>query len=227
MARYTGAVCKLCRREGIKLFLKGERCFSKCVIDKNKVVAAPGQHTMRRGKMSEYSKRLRQKQIARRVTGVLERQFRRYFHVAEKMKGMTGENLLLVLETRLDNIVRRLGFATSLAFARQLVTHRHVKVNNSVVNLPSYQVQPGDVISLTETVRNNAFVRRSLQLAVTGKSLEWLELDADLVKTVSGSDKDNVDLSNVDVKGKMKTWPDRSEMSCPVTEQLIVELYSK
>lgn len=227
MARYTGAVCKLCRREGTKLFLKGERCFTKCIIDKKKAATAPGQRTMRRGKMSEYSKRLRQKQIARRVTGVLERQFRRYFKAAEKMKGMTGENLLLFLETRLDNVVRRLGFATSLAFARQLVTHGHVKVNNSVVDLPSYQARPGDIISLSETVRSNPYVRRSLQVAVTGKVLEWLELDADLVKIVSGSDKDKADLSNIAVQGKMKAWPDRSEMSYPVTEQLIVELYSK
>jgi len=227
VARYTGPVCKLCRREGVKLFLKGDRCFSKCPIDKEGAAVPPGQHARRRGtKPTEYAKRLREKQKARRMTGVLERQFRRLFDAASHQKGNTGENLLRLLETRLDNVVRRLGFSTSPAAARQLVFHGHVKVNGQRVTIPSYQVEPGDAIALDDALRANLFVKRSLATAAQKGLPGWLEWDGSIGGAVKGH-ADNVSLDGVTLAGKVKNWPARAEMSFPVNEQFIVELYSK
>lgn len=217
----------MCRREGVKLFLKGDRCYSKCPIDKERSAVPPGQHGRRRAaKPTEYAKRLREKQKARRYSGVLERQFERYFKVASHAKGNTGENLLRLLETRLDNVVRRMGFATSPAAARQLVMHSHVKVNGTRVNISSFQVKPGDQIVLDDALRANAFVKRSLERAVQRGLPSWLELDASLPEIVKKS-HDAPSLEGVTLGGKMKIWPAREEMSIPVSEQLIVELYSK
>lgn len=227
MARYTGPVCKLCRREGAKLFLKGDRCFSKCPIDKEGAAVPPGQHARRRGtKPTEFAKRLREKQKARRMTGVLERQFRRLFGRASHEKGNTGENLLRLLETRLDNVVRRLGFSTSPAAARQLVFHGHVAVNGRRVNIPSYQVKPGDTVTLHDGLRNNLSVKRSLATAGQKGVPGWLEWDGSLGGAVKGS-PDNISLEGVTLTGKVKNWPAREDMSFPVNEQFIVELYSK
>ncbi|HRY29839.1 MAG TPA: 30S ribosomal protein S4 [Elusimicrobiota bacterium] len=229
MARYIGPVCKVCRREGVKLFLKGERCSTKCVIDKTHGGAAlpPGQHAHRRaGKPTEYSKRLREKQKARRLSGVLERQFRRYFKVASGQKGNTGENLLRILETRLDNVVRRLGFAASLAGARQQVLHGHVHVNGRCINIPSYQTKPGDRISLIDRLRGNFYVKRSLEHAVQRGLPTWLELEGNLAEVVKKSSEAGA-LEGVALAGKVNMWPAREEMSYPVNEQFIVELYSK
>jgi small subunit ribosomal protein S4 len=227
LARYIGPVCKVCRREGVKLFLKGDRCFTKCPIDKGEGALPPGQHARRRaGKPTEYSKRLREKQKARRFSGVLERQFRRYFAVASEGKGNTGENLLRLLETRLDNVVRRLGFSTSLAGARQLVLHGHVTVNGRRVSIPSYQTQPGDRVGVADHLRGNLFVKRSLGAAVQRGLPTWLELEGGLPDILKRS-QDSVSLEGVTLAGKMKTWPSREEMSFPVNEQFIVELYSK
>lgn len=228
MARYIGPVCKVCRREGVKLFLKGDRCFTKCPIDKHEGAVPPGQHAHRRaGKPTEYGKRLREKQKARRISGVLERQFRRYFAVASHQKGNTGENLLRILETRLDNVVRRLGFATSLAAARQLVLHEHVRVNGQRVNIPSRQVKPGDAVTLDDSLRVNPFVKRSLEHAAQrGGVPGWLEWESGLPEAVKKPGDAN-SLEGVTLGGKMKNWPAREEMSYPVNEQFIVELYSK
>lgn len=226
VARYIGPVCKLCRREGVKLFLKGDRCFGKCPMEKEGVLP-PGQHGARRaGKPTEYAKRLREKQKARRISGVLERQFRRLFDVAAHAAGNTGENLLRLLETRLDNVVRRLGFASSPRAARQLVSHDHVKVNGKSVNIASYQVQPGDVVSLTEGLRSNLFVKRSLHATSQRGLPAWLEWDGSVAGAVRGS-MDTISLEGVTLAGKIKAWPTRQEMSFPVNEQFIVELYSK
>ncbi|MBI4397348.1 MAG: 30S ribosomal protein S4 [Elusimicrobia bacterium] len=228
MARYIGPVCKVCRREGVKLFLKGERCYAKCPIDKEGAAVPPGQHARRRaGKPTEYGKRLREKQKARRISGVLERQFRRYFSVASHQKGNTGENLLRLLETRLDNIVRRMGFATSLSAARQLVMHAHVSVNGKRVDIPSYSVKPGDHVALEGSLNANSFVKHSLEQAVQrGGVPGWLEWEADLAEVVKRS-ADKPSLEGVALAGTMKSWPSREEMSYPVNEQFIVELYSK
>ena len=228
MARYIGPVCKVCRREGVKLFLKGERCYAKCPIDKSHGGAVPpGQHGRRRAtKPTEFSKRLREKQKARRYSGVLERQFRRYFAVASEQKGNTGENLLRLLETRLDNVVRRLGFSASLAGARQIVLHGHVLVNDHRVNIPSYGTKPGDRITLAAGMGNNLFVKRSLEQVAQRGVPGWLELEgnlADIVKRSAGE----ATLEGVAIGGKVKLWPTREEMSFPVNEQFIVELYSK
>src|SRR6185436_136663 len=153
MSRYTGPVCRLCRREGMKLFLKGEKCFNACTLDKEKRKAIPGQHGMRRTKVSEYGKRLREKQKTKRMAGLTEQQFRRYFRQAEKMPGLTGENLLRLLETRLDRVVKRMGFATSDAQARQIVLHGHIRVNDTRVDIPSYPVQPGDRIAMADKLK--------------------------------------------------------------------------
>ncbi len=227
MARYTGPVCKLCRREGVKLFLKGDRCFTKCPIDKEGAAVPPGQHAKRRGsKPTEYAKRLREKQKARRMTGVLERQFRRLFDAASHQKGNTGENLLRLLETRLDNVVRRLGFSASPAGARQLVFHGHVTVNGKKVSIPSYQVEPGDLVALEDAMRGNLFIKRSLLGAAQRGVAGWLEWDGSLSGAVKGN-LDSVNLDGVALAGKVKNWPARTEMSFPVNEQFIVELYSK
>jgi small subunit ribosomal protein S4 len=227
VARYTGPVCKLCRREGVKLFLKGDRCYAKCPIDKEGAAVPPGQHARRRaGKPTEYGKRLREKQKARRISGVLERQFRRLFAVAAHEKGNTGENLLRLLETRLDNVVRRLGFSTSPRASRQLVFHGSVQVNGKLVDIPSYQVKPGDTISLVEKLKGNLFVKRSLQAASQRGLPAWLEWDGSIARALKGS-VDAISLEGVTLTGTMKAWPSRAEMSYPVNEQFIVELFSK
>jgi small subunit ribosomal protein S4 len=217
----------VCRREGVKLFLKGERCTSKCPIDKSEAAVPPGQHARRRAnKPTEYAKRLREKQKARRISGVLERQFRRYFKVASRMKGNTGENLLRLLETRLDNVVRRLGFATSIKSARQLALHGHVKINGRRVNVPSHAVNPGDVVSLSDGKRANVFVKKSLERAVQRGLPSWLDFEGNLAEVMKRA-QDGPIPEGVVLAGKVKSWPSRQEMSFPVNEQFIVELYSK
>jgi len=210
MSRYTGPVCRLCRHDGVKLFLKGDKCFSACILDKGKRKSAPGMHVGRRAKISEYARRLREKQKAKRIAGLTEEQFRRYFREAERMPGLTGENLLRLLETRLDNVVKRLGLASSESQARQLVLHGHVKVNDRRVDIPSYAVQPGDRVALGDKIKQNVFVQQAQQsIQKKGGLPSWLELNA-------GASA-----------GKMRSWPNRDEISYPIDEQLIVELYSK
>jgi len=212
MARYREARCRLCRREGRKLFLKGERCLSgnKCPFDRQEKPRAypPGDHGFRRPKYSDYGIQLREKQKVRRIYGVLERQFRRYFAIAEKKKGMTGENLLRLLELRLDNIVYRLGFAISRAQARQLVSHEHILVNGKKVNIPSYTVKEGDVISVKESSRNNTFIVRAMEVFPT-PSVGWL------IRDEGG------------FEGRVDHLPLREEIPVPVEEHLVVEYYSK
>jgi small subunit ribosomal protein S4 len=211
----------------VKLFLKGDRCFTKCPIDKEGAAVPPGQHAHARpSKPTEYGKRLREKQKARRMTGVLERQFRRYFGAASHQKGNTGENLLRLLETRLDNVVRRLGFALSPKAARQLVFHAHVAVNGKTVGIPSYGVKPGDTVTLSEGLRENLFIKRSLKTAQQKGLPPWLEWDGALGAALKGS-ADSLSLDGVPMAGKVVSWPAREDMSFPVNEQFIVELYSK
>lgn len=225
MARYIGPVCRLCRREGVKMFLKADRCNGKCPMDKEAV--PPGQHGhARASKPTEYGKRLREKQKARRFTGVLERQFRRMFETASRTKGNTGETLLRMLETRLDNVVRRLGFSQSPSGARQLVCHGHVSVNGRRVDVASYQTKPGDVIAVSEGLKANAFLRHSLDVQVQKGLPVWLEWDPGLPEVVKKS-RDAASLEGAVLSGKVKQWPTRAEMSFPVNEQFIVELYSK
>jgi small subunit ribosomal protein S4 len=208
MARYIGPVCKLCRREGMKLFLKGDRCYSdKCAFDRRPY--PPGQHGQARVKFSEYGLRLREKQKVRRIYGALERQFRKYFAGADRMKGVTGENLLSLLERRLDNVVYRLGFAATRAEGRQLVLHGHVQVNGKRVNVPSYLVKVGDKISIREKSRTIPRLKESVEGAERRGQITWLELD-----------KPNF-------TGTMKTLPVREEITLPISEQLIVEFYSR
>jgi len=208
MARYTGASCKLCRREGDKLFLKGERCYTeKCGVTKRQY--APGQHGQAKKKLSEYGVQLREKQKAKKFYGVLESQFRKYFEMASTTKGITGENLLKLLETRLDNIVYRLGFARSRSEARQLVTHGHFDVNGKKVNIPSYLVRSHDVIAVREGSKENEMFKEILE--VTGSKVvpKWLETDQEKLK------------------GTVLAAPDREDIDLQVEEHLIVELYSK
>ncbi len=208
MARYTGAVCRHCRREGLKLFLKGERCYTdKCAIERRNY--PPGEHGQARPKFSEYSIQLREKQKLRRIYGVLERQFRRYFAMADRGRGVTGETLLQLLERRFDNIVYRLGFATSRAEARQLVRHGHFRVNGRKVDVPSYLVRPGDTITVRERSRQVARIREALELAQRRGVPEWLEVSAE---TFAGS---------------VKALPARADLTMPINEKLVVELYSK
>jgi small subunit ribosomal protein S4 len=223
VARYTGPVVKLSRREGIPLSPKAERYFAK----NKEGITPPGQHGRARPqKPSEYAKRLREKQKARHYFGILEKQFRRYFATASHMKGNTGENLLRLLETRLDNVVRRLGFSPSMPGARQLVSHGHVTVNGRRVNIPSFKTSPGDHIALEEPLRANLQIRKALQEAVSRGLPGWLEWDGGLVEMVRKSEEAGR-LEGTSVAGKVKQWPAREEMSLPVNEQLIVELYSK
>jgi small subunit ribosomal protein S4 len=223
VARYIGPVVKISRREGIPLSPKAERYFNK----HKDGVAPPGQHAHARpGKPSEYAKRLREKQKARHFFGILERQFRRYFKDASHMKGNTGENLLRLLETRLDNVVRRIGFSTSMPGARQLVGHGHVLVNGKRVDIPSFRVEPGDRITLAEGMRANIGVRKSLQEAVSRGLPAWLEWEEGLVDMVKKSEEAGR-LEGPALAGRLKQWPAREEMSLPVNEQFIVELYSK
>ena len=209
MARYTGPVCRLCRREGVKLFLKGEKCYTdKCPVERR--AYPPGQHGQgRRQRLSEYGLHLREKQKLRRIYGVLERQFRRHFEEAARRKGVTGENLLIVLESRLDNVVYRLGFAPSRPAARQLVMHGHFEVNGKKVDIPSYLVKPGDTIAVRERSRNVRLIKESLEAAKSRGVVEWLELDAE------------------NMTGRVKSLPSRDQIDVQVEEHLIVEHYSR
>ena len=209
MARYTGAVCRLCRREGQKLFLKGERCYTgKCALE-NQRDFAPGQHGKGRKKVSEYGKQLRTKQCAKRYYGVLEGQFRHYFEMAEKMHGVTGTNLLSLLESRLDNVVYRLGFASSRAQARQLVTQGHFTVNGRKVNVPSFLVKPGMVISIKEKSRQLGAIKSILEANASRVVPKWLELNREALEA------------------KVVTLAAREDIDLAIEETLIVELYSK
>ena len=206
MARYTDASCRLCRREGQKLFLKGERCYSgKCALDKRSY--APGQHGQSRKKSSEYGLQLREKQKAKRYYGLLETQFRNYFEKAARKPGITGENLLIMLETRLDNAVFRLGMGASRKEARQLITHGHFTVNGQKVDIPSYAVKPGDVIKVKEKSTSSPKFKEMREMSVTVPS--WLTVDIDKLE------------------GRIVSLPRREEIDAPIKEQLIVELYSK
>ena len=210
MARYIGPACKICRKENVKLLLKGERCLTKCPVDKKKEVKGKGFRRPPMRKMSEYGKRLREKQRAKRYAGMLEKQFKIFFKRAETMKGLTGENLLLLIELRLDTVVRRLGFSASQKSARQIVCHGHVLVNGKKVDIPSYEVKPGDTVSLSDSMRENILCKKSMEDIVKRQGIpSWLELNA------------------AEVSGKVIKYPSREEMSTPVEEQLIVELYSK
>jgi small subunit ribosomal protein S4 len=208
MARYKDSVCRLCRREGTKLYLKGERCYTdKCAVSRR--AYAPGQHGQRRAKASEYGNQLREKQKARRIYGVLEGQFRKYFEEADRRRGITGENLLQILESRLDNVVYRLGFALSRAEGRLMVGHGHFLVNGRRVDIPSYLVRPGDVISVAAKGKKNDRIKEVAEIMEGQGTLEWLEVDrANLV-------------------GKFLRVPARDEIDIPVQEHLIVELYSR
>ena len=209
MARYTGAVCRLCRREGQKLFLKGERCYSgKCAIERR--AYAPGQHGQARNKKaSEYGKQLRTKQFAKRYYGVLEGQFRHYFELATKMTGVTGENLLRLLESRLDNVVYRLGFAASRAEARQLVTQGHFTVDGRKVNVPSYLVKPGQVVAMKEGSRQLEKMKAIIEANSARPDPQWLDLD------------------RANQSAKVVSLANREDIDLPIEETLIVELYSK
>ena len=208
MARYTGAVCRQCRREGQKLFLKGERCYSeKCSITVRSY--APGQHGQGRSKASEYATQLREKQKAKRFYGVLESQFAKYFEMAERKSGMAGENLLRILESRLDNIVYRLGFASSRAQARQLVLHGHYTVNGKKVNIPSYLVKEGDVVAVSEKAKATDFMKALVENNSSRPVPQWLDLDRN------------------NYEAKIVRLPGREEIDLEVEEHLIVELYSK
>jgi small subunit ribosomal protein S4 len=208
MARYTGPVCKLCRREGVKLFLKGERCYTeKCALERRSY--APGQHGQRRTKVSEYGTQLREKQKVRRIYGVLEAQFRRYFTEAERMRGVTGENLLQLLERRLDNMVYRLGMAPSRKAARQLVLHGHFTVAGKSVNIPSYLCKPGETVAVKAGAKEIPAIKLSLELQAKKGFPTWLEVDAEKMA------------------GTVKQLPTKEEIAMPIKEQLIVELYSK
>ena len=206
MARYIGPKCKLSRREGTDLFLKsGVRALeSKC-----KPESVPGQHGARRGRLSDYGVQLREKQKVRRIYGVLEKQFRNYYKDAARLKGATGENLLQLLESRLDNVVYRMGFGSTRAEARQLVSHKAILVNGEVVNVPSYQVKAGDVVSLREKAKKQLRVQSALALAAQRGEPEWIEVNVDKLE------------------GTFKAVPDRQDLSSEINENLIVELYSK
>ena len=209
MARYTGPVCRLCRREGMKLFLKGERCYTdKCAIEKRNV--PPGQHgRARKAKMAGYGVQLREKQKVKRTYGVLENQFRRYFEAADRSKGITGELLLQALERRLDNVVYRIGFATSRAQARQLVRHGHFLVNGKKVDIPSFSVKIGDTVAIKQGSVENATIAHARE-EVKGRGIAaWVDLDA------------------AGTSARISSIPTREQINLPVQEQLIVELYSK
>jgi small subunit ribosomal protein S4 len=208
MARYKDASCRLCRREGQKLFLKGARCYEeKCAV--NRRAGVPGQHGQLKKKMSEYGLQLREKQKAKRFYGILESQFRKYFEMARRSSGITGENLLFILESRLDNVVYRIGLAASRAEARQLVNHAHFKINGKNVNIPSYLVKDGDIITLKDRSKSLGKFKEMIE-ANEGKTLPaWLEFDAE------------------SMTGKIVGKPTRQEIDVEIAEHLIVELYSK
>lgn len=208
MARYREAVCRLCRREGMELFLKGDRCFTdKCAIKRRGY--PPGQHGQRRPKHSDYGVQLREKQKAKRIYGLQERQFRNYFEKAERLKGKTGDNLLILLERRLDNVIYKLGFAVTRRESRQMVRHGHFTVAARKVNIPSFLVRPGEQIEMREKSRKMVGVNEALDAVVRKGIPPWLELDRD------------------NFKGVVKTLPTRADITEPIQEQLIVELYSK
>ena len=208
MARYSGPVCKLCRRESIKLFLKGERCFSdKCSFERRPY--SPGQHGQRRSKASEYARHLREKQKVRRIYGVLERQFSNYFKKADQAKGVTGKNLLTMLERRIDNVVYRMGFANTRRASRQLVRHNHILVNGRRVNVPSYLVKKGDEITIRARSQKIASVQEALEARERHGFDSWIEMD------------------QKNFKGVFKEIPNIEDLQLPVEEQLIVEFYSR
>ncbi len=206
MARYIGPTCKLSRREGTDLFLKsGARALdSKCKLE-----SVPGQHGQRRGRLSDYGVQLREKQKVRRTYGMMEKQFRSYYKEAARRKGATGENLLKLLEGRLDNVVYRMGFGSTRAEARQLVTHKAISVNGSTLNIPSYQVKEGDVVAVREKAKNQLRIQNALTLAGQRSNVEWIDVNADKKE------------------GVFTRVPDRSELPAEINENLIVELYSK
>ena len=208
MARYTKAVCRQCRREGIKLFLKGDRCYTeKCAVVRKGY--PPGEHGQGRRKVTEYGNQLREKQKARRFYGVLENQFHRYFKEADRCKGVTGEILLQILESRLDNVVYRAGFARSRAEARQLVRHSHFTVNDRKVNIPSYLTRPGEEITVREKDRGTTLFKELAEWGARQGHVEWLDVDRENMKV------------------KTTRLPERDEIDTPVVEHLIVELYSR
>lgn len=209
MARYTDPSCRLCRRENMKLFLKGDRCYGdKCAFERR--AYAPGQHGQRRpGKVSDYRVQLREKQKVKRMYGLLETQFRGYYHMADRGKGVTGTKLLMCLESRLDNVVYRMGFAASRSQARQLVSHRHFLVNGRGVNIPSYQVRPGDVVEVKEKSQKVPQITEALATVVRRGIPDWTEVDREKFR------------------GTYKSLPTREALTMPIQEQLIVELYSK
>ncbi len=208
MARYTGPVCRLCRREGDKLFLKGEKCFSsKCAIEKRP--NPPGQHGAKRGRLSDYATQLREKQKLRRIYGILEKQFRSYYHEADRRKGSTGEILLQILESRLDNVVFRMGFGASRTEARQLVRHDAITLNGRKVNIPSAQIKPGDVIAVAGSSKEQLRVKAAADMAAQRGIAEWLDVDFKKLE------------------GTFKSMPERSELPSDINEHLVVELYSK
>ena len=210
MARYRGSICKLCRRDGVKLFLKGDRCYSpKCSIEKGATVPGKNSRTARVKKLSTYGIRLREKQKLRRYYGLLERQFKNYFQNAERRKGITGENLLELLERRLDNIVYRLGLTKSRAQARQLVLHSHISVNGKKVNIPSYQVNVNDIIEVRENSKNIMDLKEIQEEKVEISIPDWLEFNAK------------------SLKGKIIKFPSKEDLNLPVEEKLVVEYYSR
>jgi small subunit ribosomal protein S4 len=208
VARYTDSVCRLCRREALKLYLKGERCYTdKCAIERRNY--PPGQHGQKRPKFSEYALQLREKQKVKRMYGVLEGQFRRYFTIAERTRGITGEILLQLLERRFDNMIYRMGFATSRAEARQLVRHGHFQVNGRKVNIPSALLKTGDVVTVRERSKTVTRVQEALAQAEHRGAPEWVEVNRE------------------GFSARVKALPARAELTMPINEKLIVELYSK
>lgn len=208
MARYTDSKCRQCRREGGKLFLKGEKCFTeKCPVEKR--AYAPGQHGQQKSRLSDYGKQLREKQKLRRIYGVLERQFQNYYKEAARHKGSTGEDLLKMLESRLDNVVYRMGFGVSRAEARQLVRHNAVRVNGRRVNIPSYQARPNDLIEISASAQEQLRIKAALEAAGQRGIPEWLDVD---VKAM---------------KGTFKSVPERNDLPSDINESLVVALYSK
>ncbi|MBF0156521.1 MAG: 30S ribosomal protein S4 [Magnetococcales bacterium] len=208
MARYLGSKCRLCRRESNKLFLKGEKCFSdKCAVERRSYI--PGQHGQRRRKVSDYGVHLREKQKIKRTYGLLEKQFRNYFAKASRMRGVTGENLLVLLERRLDNVVFRMGFSASRGEARQVVSHRRVLVNDKIVNIASYLVKPGDKVSIAPGAREQLRIKGALDSALRRGLPSWVEVDP------------------AAFSGLFRATPDRSDLPSDFNENLVVELYSK
>jgi len=208
LARYTDSVCRLCRREGLKLFLKGERCYTdKCAIERRNY--PPGEHGQGRSKFSEYAIQLREKQKVKRMYGLMEKQFRRYFHMAETARGITGEMLLLFLERRLDNMIYRMGFATSRAEARQLIRHGHFLVDGRKVDIPSYLLRPGQAVVVREKSRSITRIVEALEQAERRGVPDWLEVQRDAFTA------------------RVKALPTRADLTMPINEKLVVELYSK